>query len=221
MRLRRAAQILTSLGVLLLLGACQPNERAASSATLEAEASASLDSCEHAYRSSARSRTGSFDSNESRGSKGNVEDFPAFSLFIPNSARIVATDRAPEHLSLSWPECPGCRFSIAIQPDSGLGLEMRIARLVAEQRRIDSVNRDPDAIHEFDEIDGPPVLIATPGARGYQIDRDCGDCAATELLFERAGRIATVAFGGDDDVPELGRHLCVMTVVGKTFAWRR
>ena len=221
MQLRRAAQILTSLGTLLLLGACRPNEQSASSETMAAKVAASLDSCQHAYQSSVRSRTGTVAANESRSSTGNMEHFSAFSLFIPNHARIVETDRARDHLSLSWPECPRCRFSVAIQPDSGLGLDMRIARLVAEQKRIDSVNRDPGAIHEFDEIDGPPVVIATPAGHGYEIDHDCGDCAATELLFEHAGRIASVAFGGDDDVPELGRHLCVMTVVGKTFAWRQ
>jgi hypothetical protein len=40
------------------------------------------------------------------------------------------------------------------------------------------------------------------------------------MLFGHPGHIAEIALGGDDDVPNLGRHLCEMTVVGKSFARR-
>jgi hypothetical protein len=93
--------------------------------------------------------------------------------------------------------------------------------MVAAQHTIDSINRDPHTIvHELDEIDGPPLPFLTPAGRGYLIDTECGDCAAMALLFGHLGYIAEVGLGGDDDVPHLGRHLCEMTVVGKTFAWR-
>ena len=144
-----------------------------------------------------------------------------FSLFIPDSARIVATDSVTGGVSIAWPGCSGCRFGVEILPDSGLGLEARIGRMVAAQHTIDSINRDPrTVVHEFDEIDGPPRAFMTPAGRGYLIDTDCGDCAAMTLLFGREGYVAEVGLGGDDDVPDLGRHLCEMTAVGKSFAWR-
>jgi hypothetical protein len=69
-----------------------------------------------------------------------------FSLFIPDNARIVAVDSAIGGVSLAWPGFPGCEFSVRIQPDSGIGVEARIARMVAAQRTIDSINRAPVAV---------------------------------------------------------------------------
>jgi hypothetical protein len=94
--------------------------------------------------------------------------------------------------------------------------------MMESQRKIDSINRDPHTVvHEFDEIDGPPQPFTTSTGRGYLIDNDCGDCASTTVLFGRPGYIAEANFGGDDDVPNLGRHVCEMTVVAKTFTWRQ
>ena len=144
-----------------------------------------------------------------------------FSLFVPDSARLVVTDTTLGVLSLTWPGCEGCRFGLAIHADSGIGLEARIARMVASQRTIDSINHDPHTdVHEFDEIDGPPRPFTTSTGRAYLVENDCGDCAATSLLFGRRGYIAELSLGGDDDVPNLGRHLCEMTAVGKSFTWR-
>lgn len=152
---------------------------------------------------------------------GYTRSFPMFSLFIPDNARIVAIDSAIGGVSLAWPGCPRCEFSVRIQPDSGIGVEARIARMVAAQRTIDSINRDPHTVvYEFNDIDGPPQPFTTITGRGYQIHNDCGDCADIDLLFGRPGYIAQVGLGGDDDVPNLSRHLCEMTVIGKTFAWR-
>jgi hypothetical protein len=151
---------------------------------------------------------------------GTIRTFPMFSLFVPDSAR-ATVDTVRGSVSLAWPRCPDCRFTVHVQPDSGIDLEQRIARLVAEQRRIDSINRDPQAPdQEFDEIDGPPQPFTTSAGRGFLIDNDCGDCAAITLLWGRSGSIAELNLGGDDNVPELGRHLCEMTAIGKTFSWR-
>ena len=139
-------------------------------------------------------------------------------LFIPDGARITAADTATD-LTLSWPQCPGCSFAVTIMPDSGIGIESRIAHLVAEQKQIDSANA-VDSIGDFDVINGPPQSFTTSSGHGYEIDNSCGDCANTDLLYGRPGYIATVSFGGSDDAPKLGRHLCEMMAVGKSFAWR-
>jgi hypothetical protein len=153
---------------------------------------------------------------------GKVFTFQRFSLFIPDSARVTSADTVLGGLHLAWPGCAGCRFGLRIGPDSGIALETRVARMVESQRKIDSINHDPKTVvQEFDEIDGPPLAFMTATGRGYVIDNDCGDCAATTVLFGRPGYIAEVNFGGDDDVPNLGRHVCEMTVVAKTFTWRQ
>lgn len=152
---------------------------------------------------------------------GAVRSFPMFSLFIPDSAKATLTGGGAKGVTLAWPECPKCTFSVFIKPDSGIGLEARIASLVAEQRRIDSVNRDPNTvIHEFDEIDGPPVPFTTRAGRGYRIEDSCGDCTSTRLLLARPGYVAQIALGADDDTPDFVRHWCEMIVIGKTLTWR-
>jgi hypothetical protein len=152
---------------------------------------------------------------------GAVHAFRLFSLYVPDGVRVTTTDSGFGGASLSWPGCVGCRLGVAIQVDSGIGLDARIARMVAAQRTIDSINHDPKTvIHEFDDIDGPPQPFVTPLGRGYLIEDACGDCAARTLLLWRSGYIAEIGLGVDDDVPDPGRHLCEMTVIGKTFAWR-
>lgn len=152
---------------------------------------------------------------------GVVRSFGRFTLFLPDSARILDLDRITGRLAVAWPRCPDdCRFSVAVYGDSGVNLEARVARLLAEQRRIDSVNRDParEAM-EFDEIDGPPQPFTTPAGRGYVIDHSCGDCAATTLKFGRSEQIADVSLSADA-APATGRRMCEMTVVGRSFSWR-
>jgi hypothetical protein len=145
-----------------------------------------------------------------------------FSLFIPDSARITVTDSSAGGLSLAWPRCPDCRFGVGIRADSGVGLEARIARMVAAQHAIDSTNSDPNTIvQEFDEIDGPPQQFQTAAGRGYLVDENCGDCVAITVLFGRPGYVAELALGGDAGVPDINRHVCEMTVVAKTLAWRQ
>lgn len=154
--------------------------------------------------------------------RGTVHNFRMFSLVVPDSAQITVSDTLLGGVTLTWPRCADCTFALSVRADSGIDLEQRIARIVAEQRRIDSVNRDPQAVAgEFNEIDGPPEPFTTLTGKGYLIDNDCGDCAARTLLFGRPGYIAALSFGGDDNVPELGRHLCEMTAIGKTFTWRQ
>ena len=149
---------------------------------------------------------------------GQVRKFGAFSIRVPVGARIISADSASGRLELSWPGCENCNFAVTVKPDSGIDVGARIARLVAEQRRIDSVNKVPDAVSEFDEINEPPRPFTTPSANGYLIDHSCGDCAAMTVLFGRPGWIAEISYGGDA-VPGLAAHLCEMTESVKTFAW--
>lgn len=151
---------------------------------------------------------------------GSVHEFGKFSLFVPDSARVVQHDSTPDQVSLVWPRCPErCRFGVSVQLDSGVTVEARVARRVAEQKRIDSVNTDPRREgYEFDEMNRPPMPFVARGARGYLIDESCGDCAETSIVFGRGGYIATIRFGGDDDAPR-GPMLCQMQVVARTFVW--
>lgn len=183
---------------------------------------ASLDSCsalalggagEDSAQSSANSRTGPRWS-------GAVRSFDQFTLFVPDSAR-VGPGRGTSQLTLLWPRCvEHCGFVVAVYGDSGVSLEARVAQLVAEQRRIDSVNRNPsDGILEFDEIDGPPRPFTTPGGSGFVIDHSCGDCGATTFKFGREALIADVSIMADA-MPGAGQRMCEMTVVARSFAWR-
>jgi hypothetical protein len=151
---------------------------------------------------------------------GIVRSFGPYTLFLPDSVRMLDSDSITGTLKLSWPRCPEqCSFTVTVYPDSGLSLEVRVARLVAQQRRIDSVNTLPGvAATEFDELDGPPRPFRTSAAQGFAIDHSCGDCAATTLKFERSGHIADVSLTADA-FPEAWRRMCEMTVVGKSFAW--
>lgn len=218
----RAGFTACALVMLSVVSGCRASDNAARPIAAATVVTRSLDSCNAIPSRAGRGVAGgAVAAHATARWSGAVRAFRMFSLYIPDSARIVATDSLAGGVTLAWPGCSGCRFGVGIHPDSGLGLEARIARMVASQRTIDSINHDPTTvIHEFDEIDGPPRPFMTPTGKGYLIDNDCGDCAAMTLLFGHPGYIAEVGAGADDDVPDLGRHLCEMTVVGKTFAWR-
>ena len=124
-------------------------------------------------------------------------------------------------MTVGLPGCPDCEFEVRVQPDSGVALEARVASVVARQRSIDSINRDPATkVHEFDEIDSPPREFVSAAGRGVMLDNSCGDCASVSLLWGSPGYIADISFGGGDNVPDLAQHLCEMTAIGKTFTWR-
>ena len=153
--------------------------------------------------------------------KGSVRDFGKFSIFIPDDARVRVLDSASNRLTLGLPGCPDCEFEVRVQADSGAGIEQRVASVVARQRTIDSINKDPRTeVHEFDEIDIAPREFVSAAGRGVRLDNSCGDCASVSLLWGRPGYIADVSFGGGDNVPDLAQHLCEMTALGKTFTWR-
>lgn len=209
------------LASLTLTAGCHAR-RASLGNAAERAVAASLDSCGRGYgtRETAPPTTPS-SARTTQGWAVSSRRFQAFSLLIPDSAAVAVFATPTGSVDLRWRKCAGCRFSVALQSDSGVGIDARIAQLVAEQRRIDSANKNPHAeAFEFNEIDGPPVRIPTSVGQGYLITRDCGDCAAMEAQFAHAGRFATISFGGDDDVPELGRYLCEMEVVAKTFNWQ-
>lgn len=138
---------------------------AADSAVVSSLVSA-LDSCSRDVRTAARW-------------SGRLRSFGRFALFLPDSARILKLDHTAGHLNIAWPRCPdACRFSVGVYGDSGVSLEARVAQLVAEQRRIDSVNRDSQKeAMEFDELDAPPRPFTTAAGRGYIIDHSCGGLA--------------------------------------------
>lgn len=218
----RSSSLVACVALSTVSGCHAPGD-AARSVTAVTAVQTSLDSCNAlVWPATGQDTDGQAGaSGKAAGLTSTVHTFRLFSLFVPDSAEITGTDSGLGGPSLTWPGCSGCRFGVSIQGDSGVGLEARIARIIAAQRTIDSINRDPHTVvHEFDEIDGPPQPFVTRTGRGYLIDNDCGDCAAMSLLFGRPGYIATIGLGGDDDVPDLGRHLCEMTVIGKTFEWR-
>ena len=218
----RAGLVARALVMVSAVSGCRASDKAARPITATTVVTRSLDSCNAIPWPAGRGATGGAVAAPATARwSGAVRAFRMFTLFIPDSARVVAADSVTGAVTLAWPGCSGCRFGVGIQVDSGLRLEARIARMLASQRTIDSINRDPKTVvHEFDEIDGPPQPFMTPTGRAYLIDNDCGDCAATTLLFGHPGYIAEVGLGGDDDVPDLGRHICEMTVIAKTFAWR-
>lgn len=151
---------------------------------------------------------------------GAIRTLGDFSIFVPEG--VAAPRTAGDAIDLAaWADCPQCRMSLAVQSDSGKPLETRIAEQVAAQRRIDSANADPASpAREFDEIDGPPTPFAGRAGRGYRIDNDCGDCASTTVLFEHAGRIATIDYSFDDNVGMPWRRMCEMTTIARSFAWK-
>jgi hypothetical protein len=152
---------------------------------------------------------------------GAFRSFGRFTMFLPDSARMPNLDTVTGRLDVAWPRCADrCRFSVTVIGDSGVNLDARVARLVAEQRRIESVNRDPAKKGmEFDEIGAPPKPFNSRAGQGYVIDHACGDCAATTLKFGRPGQIADVSLSADA-APGAGVRMCEMAVVGKTFSWR-
>ncbi|HYD52864.1 MAG TPA: hypothetical protein VEA99_09565 [Gemmatimonadaceae bacterium] len=169
---------------------------------------AALDSCEQGGRPTMRW-------------SGGVRAFDRFTLFVPDSAALVG-DADAGHFTLSWPGCPdACRFAVGVHADSGINLEARVARMVAEQRLVDSMNADPRSeAMEFDVLAGPPQPFDTSHGRGYRIDDACGDCAASTLMFGKAGLIASVSLSADA-MPGAGHRMCEMMAVARSFAWRR
>jgi hypothetical protein len=107
------------------------------------------------------------------------------------------------------------------QDSSGTGIDGRVARLVAAQHVIDSINDDPHTtVFEFDEMVGPPRPFKTATQRGIMLEDSCGDCGAETMLFGRRGQIAVVSLSAGDDEPALPRRMCELAAVGKTFRWR-
>lgn len=155
-------------------------------------------------------------------STGKVRTFGRVSIFVPERATATVVDTTLGVVTLEWRECPMCKFGVEVDVDSaGTGVEGQVARQVAAQRRIDSINADPKTTAmEFDEINGTPEPFTTEAGRGYRIEDNCGDCMAIRLLFGQPGYIATVALGGDAGAPMLARHACEMLVLGKTLRWR-
>lgn len=206
----------------LVIVACRAQHTAAGDSTAVAESivRTSLDSC-RAIASGPDSSAGARDSaRKEKRLSGAMRTLGEFSVFVPDA--VASPPPGANAIDINaWADCPQCRMSVDVRPDAGNPLEKRIAARVAEQRRIDSANADPAApAHEFDEIDGPPTPFVGRAGRGYQIDDDCGDCASIEVLFERAGRIATISYGFDDDVRMPWRRMCEMTTIARSFAWK-
>jgi hypothetical protein len=182
------------------------------------DAQAAVDSCEAAKWSSQDTTAAGHRHPRLTGS---VRSYERFALWVPDAAH-VTMDTATRGIALAWPDCEKCRFGASVQRDTVPGgLEERIARMIASQKKIDSINKDPaTTVGEFDETDGPPQPITTAAGRGYLIDDSCGDCASTTVLFGRRGWLAEINFGSDDDTPEGGRHECEMGAVAKSFVWK-
>jgi hypothetical protein len=150
---------------------------------------------------------------------GRIVAFKGFSFFVPDGIAPPPPSSTSVDLS-GWSACPGCRLHVAVQSDSGISLEQRIAARVAEQKRIDSVNADPKNIQEFDDMFGPPTPFIGRAGHGYEIDEGCGDCMSMTVLFARPPVLATIGYGFDDDVSMPWRHHCEMDVIARTFSFR-
>ena len=211
---------IAGLSFLGVAAACHPSGETRLPASAHAELTASLDSCR-----AIRSRSTVLESptlRTSSWSTGLVREFRGFALFIPDSARVEPSDSAAGDVRLSWSGCASCRLSVRLEKDSsGAGIDGRVARLIAAQRVIDSINNDPHTtVFEFDELVGPPRPFKTATQRGTMLEDSCGDCGAETMLFGRRGQIAVVSLSADDDEPALPRRMCELAVVGKTFRWR-
>jgi len=220
-RLARAACLTAIFTLLGNVTACRTRDTAtAQSSEIPGSLLQALDSCPTA-RPSASSQSARQEPEANPLSHGSVRDFGKFSIFIPDDARVRVLDSASDRVTLGLPGCPDCEFEVRVHGDSGVRLDARVASIVARQRSIDSINRNPGTkVHEFDEIDSPPREFVGAAGRGVMLDNSCGDCASVSLLWGHSGYIADVSFGGDDNVPDLAQHLCEMTAIGKTFTWR-
>jgi hypothetical protein len=153
---------------------------------------------------------------------GEQRTFGRFTFFVPNRLHVAAKTSMPGGMSLGWDDCQGCRLGVTVERDtSGKGVAGIIAGLVEEQRQVDSANHDPKAeAGEFDVLDGPPTRVSSAAGRGYLLENDCGDCGSTTLMYDHAGYIGSISFGGDDDIPSPARHDCEMNVLARTFVWK-
>lgn len=220
MSLKAAIRSIARLSLFGLTAACHPSGEARLPASAHAALTASLDSCRAirsrtAVRESPTLRTSSW-------STGLVREFRGFALFVPDSARVEPSDSVAGDVRLSWSGCASCGLIVRLEEDSsGAGIDGRVARLMAAQRVIDSINNDPHTtVFEFDELDGPPRPFKTATQRGIMLEDSCGDCGSETMLFGRRGQIAVVSLSADDDEPAGPRRMCELAVVGKTFRWR-
>jgi len=179
----------------------------------------SLDSCNAGRRPSNPSATPAV--RASTWATGAIRSIGRVAMFVPDSAQLTVTDTTFGAFGFSFSDCPGCRFGLEVAVDStGKGIEGLVSALVAEQRAVDSANKDSRGVMQFNVIDGPPTRIDVGGEPAYIIDDDCGDCLARRIVFGRSPYIATVGISTDDDVPVGARHSCEMEALGKTLRWR-
>jgi hypothetical protein len=153
---------------------------------------------------------------------GAIRSIGRVSMFVPDSARLTVSDTTRGAFGFAFRDCPGCGFNVSVDRDTtGKGIDGLVAELIAEQRAVDSANKDPKRLaYEFDVIDGPPRPIEVGGERAYFIDDDCGDCVEARIVLGRPGYIATVHLSTGDDTPMVARHTCEMMALGRTFRWR-
>jgi hypothetical protein len=150
-----------------------------------------------------------------------IRSFGRFSIAVPRGARLLRADTVNGHVAIEWPGCPKhCHFTVTLESDSGRSADRRVAALIEEQRKIDSLNRVPGGVGEFSVIDGQPQRVQTAAGLAWLIDNDCGDCLAYTLLIGRRGQIGSVDYSGDDMQPSLPIYHCEMKAVALTFAWR-
>jgi hypothetical protein len=106
-------------------------------------------------------------------------------------------------------------------PDSiGDGVYGRIRRILREEARIDSINKDPKTtLHEFNNYHPPALRVKGSGDSAVFIDGDCGDCLTESYFLGVPGRLVEIAVVVDERAAK-GR-ICALRRAVLSFRWKR
>jgi hypothetical protein len=148
----------------------------------------------------------------------------AWSITVPRVAVVTpgARDTSSNVSIRPFPVCRLCEITVSVGPDRGGGPGAVVQRILADEARIDSLNRTRAATddHEFNEYHGPARTLVRGGDTAIFLQGDCGDCSAGHYFFGDGKRIAHVAYEADNARnAELRR--CELERVALTFRWRR
>jgi hypothetical protein len=121
-----------------------------------------------------------------------------------------------------FPVCRLCNISVSVEPDEGGGPKAVVAKILANEARIDSLNHTRGAIdgYEFNEYHGPARVLVRGGDSAIYLRGDCGDCRSGHYFFGDGKRIAHVTYEADN-ARNAEQRACELERVALTFRWRR